>query len=102
MHLETNDTKFSNSYKILQIKTFVKEKLLNSTVFISRTILHADDGKTRLAVSQFNNHILHLKSNSTGNKNITGKHLGSKGLGLNDAYQNLLARNLNIIKRSSP
>ena len=79
IHAGTNDAvKFTSRdilNKLLQLKSFMQEKLLNAKITISTPILISDNGKAALTVRQLTNHLINLKIDVPDNKNITGKHL---------------------------
>ena len=57
-------------------------------------ILRSDNGKAALTVRQFTNHLLNLKIDTLDKRNITSKHLGRRGLHLNQSGSNLLTKNI--------
>ena len=56
--------------------------------------MRSDNGKAALTVRQFTNHLLNLKIDTLDKRNITSKHLGRRGLHLNQSGSNLLTKNI--------
>ena len=79
IHAGTNDAvKFTSRdilNKLLQLKSFIQEKLPDAEITISTPILRSGNGKAALTVRQLTNHLINLKIDSLDNRNITGKHL---------------------------
>ena len=68
-------------------------------VFISTPTLRTNDGKAQITVSQLTKNLLQLNIDTTNN-NINVKHLGGKGLHLNQSGSKLLNKHfLNAIKK---
>ena len=61
--------------KLLQLKSFIQEKLPDAEITISTPTLRSGNGKAALTVRQLTNHLINLKIDSLDNRNITGKHL---------------------------
>ena len=87
LHVGTNDAKNLPSRTVLdnllKLKALVKDKLPTCKVFISTPMLRTDDGTAQIAVSQLTKHLLQLNIDTVNNNNINIRHLGSKGLHLN-------------------
>ena len=103
LHVGTNDAKNLPSRTVLdnllKLKALVKDSLLTCKVFVSTPTLRTDDGKAQITVSQLTKHLLQLKIDTVNNKNINIRHLGSKGLHLNQSGSKLLSKNfLNAIE----
>ena len=102
-HVGTNDAKNLPSRTVLdnllKLKALVKDSLPTCKVFISTPTLRTDDGKAQITVSQLTKHLLQLKIDTVNNNNINIRHLGSKGLHLNQSGSKLLSKNfLNAIE----
>ena len=81
-------------------EALVKDSLPKCKVFISTPTLRTDDGKAQITVSQLIKHLLQLKIDTVNNNTINVKHLGSKGLHLNQSGSKLLSKNfLNTTER---
>ena len=92
LHLGTNNTDNDTSRivldKILSLKAFVKEALLDCNVCISNLTLRTDNAKASLTVNNFNQHLSTLQVDIIDSSNISnpglsrgGLHLKSQGLG---------------------
>ena len=104
LHAGTNDAKNLPSRTVLdnllRLKALVKDSLPTRKVFISTPTLCTDDGKVQITVSQLTKHLLQLKIDTVNNNNINIRHLGSKGLHLNQSGSKLLSKNfLNAIEK---
>ena len=71
----------------------MKDSLSTCRVFISTPTLSTDDGKAQIRVRQLTKHLLQLKIDTINNNNINVRHLGGKGLHLNQSGSNLLSKN---------
>ena len=95
IHVGTNDAaKFTSRdilNKLLQLKSFIQEKLPDAEIIVSTPTLRSDNGKAALTIRQLTNHLINLKID---NRNITGKHLSKRGLHLNQSGSNLLTKNI--------
>ena len=104
LHFGTNDannlplrTALDN---LLKLKALVKVSSLTCRGFISTLTLRTDDGKAQITVRQLTKHILQLKIDTINNNNINVRHLGGKGLHLNQSGSNLLSKNfVNAIQK---
>ena len=80
----TNDAvQFTSIYilnKLLQLKSFIQEKLPDAEVTISTPALRSDNGKASLTVRQLTNHLINLKIIILDNRNITSKDLSQRRL----------------------
>ena len=98
IHAGTNDAvKFTSRdilNKLLQLKSFIQEKLPDAEITISTPTLRSDNGKAALTVRQLTNHLINLKIDILDNRNITGKHLSRRGLHLNQSGPNLLTKSI--------
>ena len=98
IHTRTNDAvKFTPRdilNKLLQLKSFIQEKLPDAEIIISTPTMRSDNGKVALTVRQLTNHLINLKIDILDNRNITGKHLSRRGLHLNQSGSNLLTKNI--------
>ena len=96
IHAGTNDAvKFTSRdilNKLLQLKSFIQEKLPDAEITISTPTLRSDNGKAALTVRQLTNHLVNLKIDALDNRNITGKHLSRRGLHLNQSGFSLLTK----------
>ena len=104
LHVGTNDAKNLPSRTVLdnllKLKALVKDSLPTCKVFISTPTLRTDDGKAQITVSQLTKHLLQLKIDTVNNNNINIRHLGSKGLHLNQSGSKRLSKNfLNAIEK---
>ena len=104
LHVGTNDAKNLPSRTVLdnllKLKTLVKDSFPTCKVFISTPTLRTDDGKAQITVSQLTKHLLQLKIDTVSNNDINIRHLGSKGLHLNQSGSKLLSKNfLNAIEK---
>ena len=103
LHVGTNDAKNLPSRTVLdnllKLKALVRDSLPTCRVFISTPTLRTDDGKAQITVRQLTKHLLQLKIDTINNNNINVRHLGGKGLHLNQSDSNLLSKNfLNAIE----
>ena len=98
IHIGTNDATHSTSReildKLLKLKTLIKEALPETDVTFSTTTIRSDNGKAALTVRNLCGHLLDLNIDILDNRNITSKHFGRKGLHLNKAGSNRLAKNI--------
>ena len=98
IHAGTNDAvKFTSRdilNKLLQLKSFIQEKLPDAEITISTPKLRPDNRKTVLTVRQLTNHLINLKIDVLDNRNITGKHLSRRGLNLNQSGSNILTKDM--------
>ena len=100
LHLGKNDAKNLPSRTVLdnhlKLKALVKDSLPTCKVFVSTPTLRTDDGKAKVTVRQ----LTKLKMDTKNNNNINVRHLGGKGLHLNQSGSNLLSKNfLNPIEK---
>ena len=97
LHVGTNDAKNLPSRTVLdnllKLKAFVRDSLPTCRVFISTPTLRTDDGKAQITVRQLTKHFLQLKIDTMNNNNMNVRHLGGKGLHLNQSGSNLLSKN---------
>ena len=77
---------------LLKLKALINKKLPQYKVRLSTPTLRTDNEKSTLTVSQLVNHLLNLNIDVIDNRNIKSRHLGRKGLHLNDSGSKLLAR----------
>ena len=98
IHAGTNDAvRFTSRdilNKLLQSKSFIQEKLPDTEIIISTPTLRSDNGKAALMVRQLTTHLINLKIDILGNRNITGNLLSRRGLHLNESDFNLLTNNI--------
>ena len=98
VHIGTNDATRSTSReildKLLKLKTLIKETLPETEVTFSKPTIRSDNGNVALTVRNLCGHLLDLNMDILDNRNITSKHLGRKGLHLNKAGSNRLAKNI--------
>ena len=98
IHAGTNDAvKFASRdifKKLLQLNSFIQEKLPDAEITISILTLRSDNGKAALTVRQLSNHLVNSKIDVLDNRNIAGKHLSRKGLHLNQSGSSLLTKNI--------
>ena len=94
---------FVRVHNLLKLKALVKDGLPSCEVFVSTPTLRTDDGKTQITVSQLTKHLLQLMIdtvNNNNNNNINIRHLGGKGLHLNQSGSKRLSKNfLNAIEK---
>ena len=97
IHARTNDAvKFTSRdilNKLLQLKSFIQEKLPDAELIVSTPTLRLDNVKAALTIRQLTNYLINLKIDILDNRNITGKHLSKRGLHLNQSGSNLLTKN---------
>ena len=89
-------------HNLLKLKALVKDGLPSCEVFVSTRTLRTDDGKTQITVSQLTKHLLQLMIDTVNNNNnnINIRHLGGKGLHLNQSGSKRLSKNfLNAIEK---
>ena len=83
-----------------KLKALVKDSLSTRRVFISTPRLRTDDDKAQITVRQLTKYLLQLKIDTIINNNINVRHLGVKGLHLNQSGSNLLSLNfVNAIEK---
>ena len=104
LHVGTNDAKNLPSRTVLdnllKLKAIAKDSLPTCKVFILTPTLRTDDGKAQIMVSQLTKHLLQLKIDTVNNNDINIRHLGGKGLYLNQSGSKLLSKNfLNGIEK---
>ena len=100
----TNDAKNLPSRTVLdsllKLKALVKDSLPACRVFISTPTVRTDDGKAQITVSQLTKHLLQLKIDTINTSNVDVRHLGAKGLHLNQSGSKHLSKNfLNAIEK---
>ena len=98
LHVGTNDAidyKASDIVKkILQLKDFVKLRVPNCKVIISRPIKRHDNDNASRVIEEVNAQFQKLTIDMIGNENIEKKHLGKRGLHLNGFGLKTFAQNL--------
>ena len=97
IHAGTNNTvKFTSDVlnKLLQLKSFIQEKLSDAEITISTPTMRPGNGKAALTVRQLTNHLINLKVDVLDDRNITSKHLNRRGLHLNQSGSNLSTKNI--------
>ena len=104
LHVGTNDVKNLRSPTVLdnllKFKALVKDSLSTCKIFTSTPTLRTDNGKAQITVSQLTKHLLQLKIDTVNNNKINARHLGRKGLHLNQSGSKHLSKNfLNAIKK---
>ena len=72
-------------HNLLKLKALVKDSLPTCRMFISTPTLRIDDSKAQITVRQLTKHLLRLKIDTINNNNINVRHLGGKGLRLNQS-----------------
>ena len=111
LHVGTNDAMDYEASaivkKILQVKEFIKLRVPNCKVIISRPIKRHDNDKASRVIEEGIAQFQKLTTDMIGNENIEKKQLGKRGfhlngLGLKKIAQNLTAgiRELSIVKNS--
>ena len=76
------------------------DSLNTCKVFISTPPLRTDDGKAQIMVCQLTKHLLQLKIDTINNNNINIRHIGGKGLHLNQSGSKPLSKYfLNTIEK---
>ena len=78
--------------KLLQLKSFIQEKLSDAEIIVSTPTLRSDNGKAALTIRQITNHLINLKINIFDNRNIRGKPLSKRSLHLNQSDFNKLLK----------
>ena len=77
IHAGTNDAvKFTSRdilNKLLQLKSFIQEKLPDAEIIVSTPTLRSDNGKAALTIRQLTNHLINLNIDILDNRNITCK-----------------------------
>ena len=105
LHVGTNDAiDYEASYivkKILQVKKFIKLRLPNCKVIISRPIKRHDKDNASLVIEEVVPQFQKLTTGMIGNKNIAKKQLGKRGLHLNGFGLKTFAQNLIAAVRES-
>ena len=105
LHVGTNDAKNLPSRTVLdnllKLKALVRDSLPTCGVFISTPTLRTDDDdKAQITVRQLTKHLLQPKIDTINNNNINFRHLGGKGLHLNQLGSNPLSKNfVNAIQK---
>ena len=98
LHVGTNDTidyEVNDIVKkILQVKRFIKLKVANCKVIISRPIKRHDNDNASRVIEEVISQFQKLLINMIGNENIEKKQLGRKALHLNGFGLKKLAQNL--------
>ena len=78
----------------------MEDSLPTYRAFRSTPTLRIDDGKPQITVSQLTKHLLQLKTDKVNNDNINARHLGSKGLLLNQSGSKLSSKSfLNTVEK---
>ena len=100
--MRTNDATTNTSKKVVDdlliLKSNTSKQLPSCRIVLSKRIILHDDGKTNLAISNVNNHLLAVQQECNENNNISSQHLGQKGLHLNPKDKGRLA--LNFLKQT--
>ena len=104
LHVRTNDAKNLPPRRVLDyfltLKALVKDSLPTCKGFISTPTLRTDDSKAQITISQLTKHLFQLKIDTVNNNNINMRHLGGKGLHLNQSGSKLLSKSfLNAIEK---
>ena len=104
LHVGTNDANNLPSPTVLEnllkLKGLVKDSLPKCKVFTATPTLRTDDGKAQITVSQLAKHFLQLKIDTINKNNINIRHLGAKGLHLNQSGSKLLSKHfLNALEK---
>ena len=98
LHVGTNDAidyKASDIVKkILQLKDFIKLRVPNCNVIISRPIKRHDNDNASRVIEEVNVQFQKLTIDMIENENIEKKHLGKRGLHLNGFGLKIFAQNL--------
>ena len=78
----------------------IRSSSMENFIFVQCPVLHTDDENVMLIVRQLTKHILDLKIDIVGNRNIDNRGTGSRGLHLNPSGRSRFARNfVKIIKK---
>ena len=80
--------------KILQLKSFIQEKLPTANVILSKPVMRVDTKECEKVVTDVNNKLSELNIDIIDNGNLYRNHLTSKGLHLNGKGILLYAKNL--------
>ena len=80
--------------RLFQLKSFLQGILPNAEIIVSTSTRRSDNDKAGQTLRQLTNHLLSLKIDIIDNRNITGKHLGRRGLHLNQSGFNLSTKNI--------
>ena len=87
LHVSTNNTANESSGavlgKLLDLKKFIENTLLESNVIISNVVTRTDNGKASLIVIKTTEHLYGLQMGIIDNVNITSNELNEGGLNLN-------------------
>ena len=98
LHVGTNDTnKFCSREiidKLLSLKNYIQSELPNCKIALSTPTCRYDDAKSGLTVKHVCDHMKALGLDIVDNGNITGIHLGKRGLHLNGKGTGRLAMNI--------
>ena len=98
LHVGTNDVinyeRKGILDKVLQLRSFIQEKLPTTNVILSKLIMRVDTKQCENVVTAVNNKINELSTYIIDNGNLDRSHLNGKGLNLNGKGILLYARNL--------
>ena len=87
LHVDTNDVVNCERKevvdKLLQLKSFVQEKLPTTNVILSKPIMKVDTKQREKVVTDVNNKLGELNIDVIDNGNLNRNHLNGKGLYLN-------------------
>ena len=97
LHVGTNNAKSCTSRetldKLLKLKTLISEKCPQCQTIFSTPTIRLDKAKANLTGKQLTNHLLQLKIDVVGNRNIADRCIGRKRLHLNIFGTIQLAKN---------
>ena len=104
LHVGTNNAKSCTSRetldKLLKLKTLISEKCPQCQTIFSTPTIRSDKAKANLTGKQLTNHLLQLKIDVVGNRNIADRCIGRKRLHLNIFGTIQLAKNFfNFLKK---
>ena len=98
LHVGTNNSPFQDSRtilnNILKLKHLIESELPSCTVIVSTPVMRQDNQKANFTIRRLNSFIQNLKIRVLNNDNIDERHLGRKGLHLNERGIGRLALNI--------
>ena len=83
----------TNVNELIALKYWILNKLPKVKIVFSCPTIRHDDQKARLTILQLRNKLEQLDINVISNENVTGEHLGYKGLHLNNRGSSRFAWN---------
>ena len=90
----TTDTPQMIVHKLITLKRYIEGSLTKCRVIISKLIVRTDNTKVNTTIRKTNSLIKEFQIQTIDNINISEKHLGKRGLHLNQEGNTVFARNL--------